>query len=157
MNTQHLDDFFDRLELRAHGPSTPVVQKSPCPDRILIAPEGAEIFLAQICPDGLVANSQQLLKVDHLLVRQIFRALEKAPATAGQLRLFPLGFRSLASVVRTMSMALSKWFMNCTRFRIDLIPLAMDFLVDLHNAKENSGMLYCPRLGGSVELLNFES
>ena len=92
---EHFCHLLHRLEPGAHGSCAPRIEKLACPKWGNVFPEALKVLFEQICPDGFDVIREQILKSLHLVVGQIFRTLQQAPATSCQQRFFPLGLEFL--------------------------------------------------------------
>ena len=91
VSAQHLGHLFHRWETGAHGPGTPVVEELARPGRRVILPEPLKILFEQVGPDRLEVAGEQILQSIHLVVGEVLRPLQQAPAAPGQDRFLSLG------------------------------------------------------------------
>jgi len=86
----HFCHFFHRFEPGAHGPCAPLIEEFSCPSGEDVLPETLKILLEQVRPDRFQVTFEQIAQPVHLVVGQIFRSFQQAPAASGQHGLLPL-------------------------------------------------------------------
>ena len=84
MTAERAGDFRQRFEFRTHRAGRPLVEKPPGPGRADVLPEPLKVLPQQVRPDAPQVVLQELGELDRLLVGEMRRLLEQAPATLGQ-------------------------------------------------------------------------
>jgi len=95
VGTEHLRHLLHRFEPGTHGSGAPRIKELARPGGVEVLPEALEVLFEQVGPDRLEVAFEQILQPVHLLVGEILRSFQQAPAASCQLRLFPLGLEVL--------------------------------------------------------------
>jgi len=80
MTPQAPGNLLHRDDPAAHGAGAPSVEELHRPLGARVLPEPLEVLAEQMSPDALEVVLQDLLEPDFLMVREVLRSLEQAPA-----------------------------------------------------------------------------